>query len=75
MRLNNTPVTDASMEYLVTLSNLEELYLPGTKVTDACLDTLGSLPKLKYISLSNTAVTDDAAREFMKQHSTCRISR
>jgi hypothetical protein len=75
LRLNNTPVTDAGIEHLVALSNLEEVYLPGTRVTDGCLEALAQLPKLRYISLSNTAVTDDAAREFMEQHSACRISR
>lgn len=75
LRLNNTLVTDAGIEHLAALSILEELYLPGTKVTDACLESLGNLPQLKYISLSNTVVTEEAAREFMEQHTGCRISR
>ncbi len=56
--LTGSEVTDAELECLVRLNNLESLALDGTRLTDAGLTVVGGLTRLKNLSLANTPVTD-----------------
>jgi hypothetical protein len=51
-------VTDANLECLRGLTQLEELYLEGAKVTDAGLKHLKGLTHLQVLDLSGTDVSD-----------------
>ena len=52
VNLSHTQVTDASLEYLKGLTNLQALHLSVTRVTDAGLEYLRTLTKLKYLSVT-----------------------
>ncbi len=56
--LDNTQVTDADLEHVKGLSDLQVLRLAGTNVTDAGLDRLRGLTQLRELSLNDTQVTD-----------------
>jgi hypothetical protein len=56
--LSYTKVTDAGIEALTSLTELEELRLDGTMITDAGLVHLTGMSKLHFIELYNTQVTD-----------------
>jgi internalin A len=51
-------VTDAGMEHLRTLTNLEFLLLGGARITDKGLSVVAEMPKLKRLEFQSTAVTD-----------------
>jgi internalin A len=55
--LHDLPVTDADLQSLKGLVNVESLDLSGTKVTDAGLAELKPLRQLHRLNLSRTAVT------------------
>jgi Leucine-rich repeat (LRR) protein len=55
---DNTQVTDAGLEKLKGLTQLQALFLENTQVTDAGLESLKGLTQLKLLSLDNTQVTD-----------------
>jgi hypothetical protein len=63
--LSDTPVTDAELEYLKRLPELEELMLPNTQITDTGLKHLRGLTRLKVLNLGYTRVTD-AGLEHLK---------
>ena len=63
--LEKTPVTDADLEYLKGLTNLQVLRLADTQVTDAGLQHLKGLTRLQWLWLSGTQVTD-AGLEHLK---------
>ena len=56
--LNNAQVTDAGLEHLRGLSQLQELFLANTKVTDTGLENLKGLSHLQWLWLDETQVTD-----------------
>jgi mono/diheme cytochrome c family protein len=56
--LSRSQVTDAGVETLAKMTNLERLHLENTKVTDAGIAKLGALPNLEYLNLYGTKVTD-----------------
>ena len=56
--LGDTTVTDAELEYLMELSQLQTLTLWKTKVTDAGLQHLTGLSRLQELCLGRTMVTD-----------------
>ena len=56
--LRFTPVTNAGLEYLEELSELEVCNLQGTSVTDAGLASIAHLTKLKSFSVERTQVSD-----------------
>jgi hypothetical protein len=56
--LNNTAVTNAGLDHLVGLENLQEMLLNNTAVTNAGLGHLAGLENLRWLDLRNTAVTD-----------------
>ena len=51
-------VTDADLEHLKALTNLQTLNLSVTNITDAGLEHLEGLTNLGFLYLSNTNVTD-----------------
>jgi hypothetical protein len=56
--LHETKVTDADLESLGGIANLQALYLGRTAITDAGLAHLKGLRNLATLSLNNTAVSD-----------------
>jgi endonuclease YncB( thermonuclease family)/Leucine-rich repeat (LRR) protein len=58
LSLNSTEATDAFLEYLGTLTELDQLQLWGTKVTDEGLKHLKGLKKLRRLTLHDTPITD-----------------
>jgi len=55
---DDNPISDAGLQTLSRMSNVEAIYVAGSKVTDASLDGLKDLPNLIGIGLGRTAVTD-----------------
>jgi beta-lactamase regulating signal transducer with metallopeptidase domain len=62
-------VTDAGIESLQDLKNLEVVQVNGSKLTDASLRTLSLLPKVENLSLQGSEFTDEglASLSTMKQ--------
>jgi Leucine-rich repeat (LRR) protein len=56
--LSGTKVTDAGLEHLKGLSQLQWLQFNGTQVTDAGLEHLKGLSQLKWLELNGTQLTD-----------------
>ena len=56
--LSRSQVTDAGMDTLAKMANLERLHLENTKVTDAGLAKLGTLTNLEYLNIYGTKTTD-----------------
>lgn len=56
--LSRSQVTDAAVETLAKMTNLERLHLENTKITDAGLAKLGALPNLEYLNIYGTKTTD-----------------
>ncbi|HEV8070252.1 MAG TPA: protein kinase [Planctomycetaceae bacterium] len=57
INLKSRPVTDAGLDELTGLKNLDELFLSGTPITDAGLAHLQGLTGLKHLLLDGTQVT------------------
>ena len=57
---NSTGVTDAGMEHVTKLKNLESLNLTGTAVGDAGVKQLSRLTNLQLFALDRTAVSDSS---------------
>lgn len=55
----NPKVTDAELEHLRNLKQLQKLDLEGTFVTDAGLANLKDLKQLQLLNLGRTKLTDD----------------
>ncbi|HEV8072018.1 MAG TPA: protein kinase [Planctomycetaceae bacterium] len=58
INLNARPVTDAGLDELTGLKNLNELVLSKTQITDAGVAHLQGLTGLKHLLLNETQVTD-----------------
>jgi hypothetical protein len=58
INLNATNATDAGLEHLKGLAQLQHLSLDGTQVTDAGLEHLKGLTQLQGLLLDHTQVTD-----------------
>jgi internalin A len=58
LTLDDTQVTDAGLEHLRGLENLEHLRLRGAAVTDAGLEHLLSLENLTILNLPQARFTD-----------------
>ena len=54
----DTLITDAGLQYLADLRNLEDLDLHGTQISDTGLVHLKSLTRLHKLNLMGTSVTD-----------------
>jgi internalin A len=58
LNLRSTPVNDAGLAYLKSLSDLSYLDLQSTQVTNAGLVHLKGLTNLQFLSLRDTEVSD-----------------
>ncbi|REA60439.1 ribonuclease inhibitor [Dyadobacter luteus] len=58
LKLGKTKVTDAGMEQISTLKNLNRLHIEYTAVSDEGLKMLKGLPYLEYLNLIGAKVTD-----------------
>jgi hypothetical protein len=59
LQMANADVTDATLEPIAGLQNLQELDLNDTQITDASLPRLAQLPKLQRLRLRGTKITDE----------------
>jgi hypothetical protein len=73
--LTGLPVTDAGLEHLKGLTQLQTLLLDNTAVTDAGLEHLKGLTQLKSLHLGGTKVTDAGVNELRKALPHVEISR
>lgn len=60
--LTKSNVTDAELENLAVLEELESLTLHGTKITNDGLNYLTNLKSLKELDLSNTNINDEGLK-------------
>ena len=67
--------TDAGLEHLEELTQLDWLILRNTKVTDAGLMHLKGLTGLEWLDLRNTQVTDAGVRNLKQSLPKCNISK
>ena len=67
-------MTDAGLENLKALTELETLGLAGTQVTDAGLPYLKGLAKLLSLNLGHTKVTEEGVRKLKQGLPDCQIS-
>ncbi|MBO0950307.1 c-type cytochrome domain-containing protein [Fibrella forsythiae] len=58
LKLGDTQITDAAINSIVKLKNLQKLHLERTQITDAGLKKLTGLTYLEYLNLYGTAITD-----------------
>ncbi len=56
--LERTPISDAGIAHLATLTELTTLLLAYTRIGDAGLARLAALPNLQTLDLSHTAITN-----------------
>ncbi len=73
VNLSNTHVTDAGLEHLKALTQLQELNLFSTKVTDAGLEHLKGLTQLTMLVLFTPKVTDAGVRTLRQALPNCEI--
>jgi len=73
--LDNTQCTDADLESLKGLTQLEILQLGHTQVTDAGLKHLKGLAHLKELVVNETKVTDEGVEELELALPNCKIWR
>jgi mono/diheme cytochrome c family protein len=58
LKLANTNISDAAMQFIGQLTHLTRLDLSNTNITDAGVKKLAPLSNLQYLNLVNTKVTD-----------------
>jgi Leucine-rich repeat (LRR) protein len=68
-------VSDAAVEQLKGLANLENLTLSGNKLTDKGLAELKGLTKLKFLEVSRTQVTPQGIEALKKALPMLQISK
>jgi hypothetical protein len=73
VNLSGSQVTDAGLEHLKGLSQLQTLWLDGTQVTDAGLAQLKGLSKLQWLGLNDTKVTDEGVKKLQQALPKCKI--
>jgi hypothetical protein len=73
VELGNAAITDAAVEQLAELSQLEWLDLHDTPITDASLPRLATLKRLKWICLSGTQVTRRGLDDLLQRLPATRI--
>lgn len=71
---SNRKVTDAGLEHLKGLTQLQHLILQNTKITDAGLEHLKGLTQLQQLNL-NTKVTDQGVERLQQALPKCKIER
>jgi hypothetical protein len=62
VNLEGPHITDAELEHLHGMCDLEELCFTYTQVTDAGLEQLGRLDNLEFLWLTGAPVTDDGLK-------------
>ncbi len=72
--LISTEVTDAELEHLKGLTNLQTLYLTNNQITDAGLEHLKGLTKLETLYLNNPQITDEAVKKLQQALPNCEIN-
>jgi len=72
LQMANSDVTDATLEYLVGLSELKELDLNDTQITDDALALIAQLPRLRLLRLRGTKVTDEGFQQHLMNKDTLR---
>jgi len=70
LQMANPDVSDATLERLKGMDQLEELDLNNTQTTDAGLRSLKDLPALSRLRLKNTKITDQGFRESLADKGT-----
>lgn len=58
LKLNNTQITDKTLEEVSKLTNLTRLHIENTKISDAGMTQLSKLENLEYLNLNGTNLTD-----------------
>jgi hypothetical protein len=71
--LGFTQITDAGLEHLEGLTNLEVLLLDGTRATDAGLMHLKGLTNLEVLYLDDTQITDEGVKKLQEALPKCMI--
>jgi hypothetical protein len=69
------PVTDAGLEHLRGLAQLQNVYLNSILVTDAGLEHLKGLAQLQELYLTGSHVTDDGVMKLQKSLPKCHVCR
>jgi len=75
IRLSETRVTDACIDTLLAMPDLESVNLYGTKITDCGVLKLSGLSRLKRLYLWKTEVSDGAIQTLQKSLPSCEIIR
>lgn len=70
----NTSVSDADLNCLEGLTDLQVLALFGTRVTDAGIEQLKGLTELEILYLEGTRVTDEGVKKLRQTLPNCLIS-
>ncbi len=60
LKLNDTKISDKSLEVIGQLKNLQKLNLENTSVTDNALKNISKNAHLEYLNLVGTAITDES---------------
>src|SRR6185436_18122065 len=63
LSLRGAKITDADLQALAPLKQLQALQLAETKVTDAGMKELTGLPQLRTLSLASAGITDAGLKE------------
>ncbi len=75
VELDDTQITDDSLNQLGGLTNLDRLFLDNTQIRDDGLRHLSSLPNLDWLDLSDTQITDEGEKFLQKALPNCYIVR
>jgi hypothetical protein len=75
VELGRTEVTNAGLEHLKGLSQLQVLSLENTQVTDAGLQHLKGLSQLQQLLLNRTKVTSKGVKKLQQALPNCNIER
>ena len=66
-------ITDADLDNLTGLSQLQMLDLRGTNITDKGLENLRGLSQLHRVDLDGTKVTDEGVKKLQESLPNCKI--
>ena len=64
--LDSTQISDAALQELAKLPNLEAVSLANDKITDPGLKQFQSFPALRFLNLNHTRITDDGLSNLVK---------